>query len=117
MIINFVSSGDLRSRIFCDIFQRFIDRNGEDRRIVVSDRPIDDADLYHYHRVHLEDEIRHPAAVTVHHDPTETDGWLKPERFLRHLQAGVMRSPATSYLVTQGFSITDDSSIFLSNPP
>ncbi len=83
MLINFVVTKDLGSRIFFEIFKRFADSELP-MQVVVSEEPVRDADIYHYHRVHLEIEIRHPAVMTVHHDPLDVDVWLEGESFYEH---------------------------------
>lgn len=75
MLVNFVISQDKASRIFSDIFRRFMD----DGRInlVISEAPIDGADLYHYHRPQLEMGLRANSVVTVHHDLDDPDPFVQ----------------------------------------
>jgi glycosyltransferase involved in cell wall biosynthesis len=82
LVVNFVISKDLNSKIFHDIFNRYINFNQHFLEVVISEAPIEDADIYHYHRPHLETALRKPAVVTVHHDPRDIDPWLEPKKFL-----------------------------------
>ncbi|WP_162792117.1 glycosyltransferase family 4 protein [Pseudosulfitobacter sp. DSM 107133] len=50
-------------------------------QIKISEEPVEGADVYHYHRPHLETELKEPAVVTVHHDPRDVDPWLDPKKF------------------------------------
>ncbi len=79
--VNFVVSKDLKSKIFYDIFRRFANYDDKALKIEVSEKPLPGADIYHYHRPHLETELATPAVVTVHHDPGDIDPWLEPEKF------------------------------------
>lgn len=79
--VNFVISKDLRSRIFHDIFKRFLQFNPSLINVIISETPVDGADIYHYHRPHLETQLATPAVVTVHHDPRDVDPWLEPKKF------------------------------------
>lgn len=79
--VNFVVSQDLQSKIFHDIFRRYIALDPDLLAVEVSAEPVPDADIYHYHRPHLETELARPAVVTVHHDPRDVDPWLHPEKF------------------------------------
>lgn len=81
--VNFVISKDLKSRIFHDIFQRYIAYHPDRLVVSVSEKPLPNADIYHYHRPHLEIELASPAVVTVHHDPRDIDPWLDPAKFWR----------------------------------
>ncbi|PLU82211.1 hypothetical protein BMJ22_14205 [Sinorhizobium medicae] len=79
MKINFVVSEDKSSRIFSDIFRRFID-SGQ-AAIVISEAPIDDADIYHYHRPQMEQSLKPNSVVTVHHDLDDIDPFVRFDRF------------------------------------
>ena len=57
ILVNHVMSSDVKSGIFTDLldyYRRFCD---DDIRIIDSERPINHADLYHYHRAHLEKNL------------------------------------------------------------
>lgn len=79
MLVNFVISQDKASRIFSDIFRRFMD----DRRIslAISEVPIEGADVYHYHRPQLEEGLRENSVVTVHHDLDDPDPFVRWDGF------------------------------------
>lgn len=79
--INFVVTNDLKSKIFHDIFRRFLQFEPELIDISISEQPQAGAHVYHYHRPHLETELARPAVVTVHHDPRDVDPWLDPKKF------------------------------------
>lgn len=80
MLVNFVISQDKKSRIFSDIFRRYMDAEGL-LRVVVSEKPIDDANVYHYHRPQMETSLSAPSVVTVHHDLEDPDPFVAYERF------------------------------------
>ncbi|WP_244904124.1 glycosyltransferase [Salinivibrio kushneri] len=50
---------------------------------ITSIEPIKDADIYHYHRPHLEKKLMPNSVVTVHHDLMENDPWLSLPKFLK----------------------------------
>ncbi|MEM7317850.1 MAG: glycosyl transferase family 1, partial [Pseudomonadota bacterium] len=79
--VNFVISKDLQSKIFYDIFRRYLKFDPALLQVEISEKPNPDADIYHYHRPHLETQLARPAVVTVHHDPRDADPWLQPEKF------------------------------------
>lgn len=79
--VNFVVSQDLQSKIFYDIFRRYVAFDPALLAVEISAEPVPDADIYHYHRPHLETDLARPAVVTVHHDPRDVDPWLHPEKF------------------------------------
>ncbi|WP_145577135.1 glycosyltransferase family 4 protein [Yersinia mollaretii] len=81
LLINHVMSNETSSSIFTDILNYYKEFSGEDICIVESIRPINDADIYHYHRPHLEKELMSNSVVTVHHDIKDTDKWLAYEKF------------------------------------
>lgn len=77
-----LSSSSLKSSILDDLIRRFATAVPDDIRIVRSIRPIDDADVYHYHRVNRECSLKPGAVVTVHHDLDDPLGWLALGDFL-----------------------------------
>ena len=81
MLVNFVISKDLNSGILRDIYQRYTDYPNRELSIIISEQPVENADIYHYHRPHLETKLVSPAVVTVHHDPEDIDRWLEPAKF------------------------------------
>lgn len=76
MKVNFVISKDLKSKIFFDIFKRFFAYSDNSVQYIVSEKPVSDADIYHYHRPQLENKLSSPSVVTVHHDLLDPDPWL-----------------------------------------
>lgn len=59
-----------------------------DMQIIKSESPIDDADVYHYHRPNLEKELKANSVITVHHDLNDNDDWLSIDKFIpRYKQA------------------------------
>ena len=79
--VNFVISKDLKSKIFHDIFKRYLQFDPNLLDVEISETPVEGADIYHYHRPHLEEELQTPAVVTVHHDPRDVDPWLDAKKF------------------------------------
>ncbi len=81
LLINHVMSADTQSSIFTDILNYYKEFSGDDIKIIESIKPIDDADIYHYHRPHLEKELKNNSVVTVHHDIKDSDKWLAYDKF------------------------------------
>ena len=82
MIINHVMSNMVYSKIFLDILNRF--KNYSRHTIIVSKKPISNADVYHYHRINLEniESLYYPCLCTVHHDLYDIDKTLSLELFI-----------------------------------
>lgn len=81
LIVNHVMSSSISSGIFSDLinyYKMFCDNN---IKIIESVKPIDTADVYHYHRPHLENRLKDSSVVTVHHDLSDTDKWLEYSKF------------------------------------
>ncbi|HCB2714471.1 TPA: glycosyltransferase [Escherichia coli] len=81
IIVNHVMSSDTVSGIFTDLlsyYKRYCDK---DISIVESCKAIDSADIYHYHRPHLEIKLKENSVVTIHHDLYDTDPWLDYDKF------------------------------------
>lgn len=85
-IINYVIGKDNKSKIFFDIFTRFSNflslEHTEEYYLIVSEKPEDNADIYHYHRPQFNGITHFPAVVTVHHDLCDTDLSLSEDVFL-----------------------------------
>ena len=79
--INHVMSAEISSGIFKDLLNYHINFSGEDVEIIESVNPVNGADIYHYHRPHLEKELLSNSVVTVHHDLEDTDKWLEFSKF------------------------------------
>lgn len=80
--VNFVVSNDLKSKIFHDIFRRFLQFDPTLLEVEISEAPVAGADIHHYHRPHLEAELQGPAVATVHHDPRDVDPWFDNGKFV-----------------------------------
>lgn len=78
--VNFVIGDDKSSQIFTHIFRRFVEHPEID--LAISSVPIDDYDVYHYHRVQMSDDIRRNSVATVHHDLDDPDPFVRLEYFL-----------------------------------
>ncbi|MBS0882847.1 glycosyltransferase family 4 protein [Pantoea sp. JGM49] len=74
-------SSDVHSGIFTDLLEYYRNFCDEDIQIIDSVNPIEDADIYHYHRPHLEENLKNNSVVTVHHDINDTDDWLNYDKF------------------------------------
>lgn len=75
-------SQDIHSNILTSFIEYLSKSDPEDRHIT-SVEPIEDADIYHYHRPHLERKLMPNSVVTVHHDLMENDPWLSLQKFLK----------------------------------
>lgn len=82
LLVNHVMSQDIPSGIFADIMNYFETLSPDGVRYEVTASPIDGADVYHYHRPHLEKKLQAASVCTVHHDLDETDTWLSLPKFL-----------------------------------
>ncbi|WP_298397414.1 glycosyltransferase [uncultured Azonexus sp.] len=81
IIVNHVMSQEVRSGIFESIISYFKKFSPGNITHVQSKDPIDEADIWHYHRPHLERRLKANSVVTVHHDLMDSDGWLNYESF------------------------------------
>lgn len=108
MKINFVVSEDKSSRIFSDIFRRFLDSGQAE--IVISEAPVDSADIYHYHRPQMETALKPSSVVTVHHDLNDPDPFVVFDRFAdRYREAGTivcLNSLQKKWLSDRGYDNT-----------
>lgn len=82
IIINHVTSNNVYSGIFEDIFSYFSRYTEGFAEQIVSEKPVIGAHIRHYHRPHLEEKLISPCVVTVHHDLNDPDGWLSLNAFL-----------------------------------
>ncbi|WKL51677.1 glycosyltransferase family 4 protein [Pseudomonas kielensis] len=82
IIINHVTSNNVHSGIFEDIFSYFSRYTDGIAEQIISEKPVIGAHVRHYHRPHLEDKLISPCVVTVHHDLNDPDGWLSINAFL-----------------------------------
>ncbi|EOX0912307.1 glycosyltransferase family 4 protein, partial [Escherichia coli] len=102
---------DIVSGIFTDLlsyYKRYCDR---DISIVESSNAIDNADVYHYHRPHLESRLKENSVVTIHHDLYDTDPWLDYDKFHpRYMEAKkilCLNSSQQNYLNNKGLMNTE----------
>ena len=82
MIINHVMSNTVYSGIFNSIIGYFKSYSDEDVLIIESVKPIENADVYHYHRPNLENDILYNSVMTVHHDLEDNDSWFVMDNFI-----------------------------------
>lgn len=80
--INHVMSKNIDSGIFAAILGYFRKYSPPWIFHVESVNPIDGADIYHYHRPHLERKLLDNAVCTVHHDLDDPDVWHSRQRFI-----------------------------------
>lgn len=108
IIINHVMSRDIKSGIFDSILDYFKKHSGSEFEHIVSILPIDSADIYHYHRPHLESKLLENSVCTVHHDLNDPDPWHAKFRFIpRYMESsGVvcLNHTQKTILINQGVS-------------
>lgn len=107
-LINHVMSKDIESEIFSAILQYFKKYSPPWIVYVVSIEPIEGADVYHYHRPHLETKLAQPTVCTVHHDLDDPDIWHARQRFLpRYAEAAAvvcLNKTQREILIDEGIS-------------
>ena len=74
-------SSDLNSGIFADLIAYSKKYSSGSDEILVSNKPIEGCDVYHYHRPQLEKQLVKNSIVTVHHDLNDDDQWHLFENF------------------------------------
>ena len=82
MIVNHVMSNNVQSAIFNSILAYFDKYSVEDIKIVKTEKPIENADIYHYYRPNLENSIKEKSVITIHHDLNDNDEWLSIDKFI-----------------------------------
>lgn len=82
MRINFVMSNEVYSGIFDAIINYFREYLPQDCELYVTKYPLDNMDIYHYHRPNLEKNLRENSVVTIHHDLEDTDPWFQANEFI-----------------------------------
>lgn len=82
MIINHVMSNNTQSGIFKSILEYFAEFGSKEFEHIVSEKPIGNATVYHYHRPHLENMLLPNSVCTVHHDLNDPDPWYSKHLFL-----------------------------------
>ncbi|MCS4534529.1 glycosyltransferase family 4 protein [Neisseria montereyensis] len=91
IIINHVMSNDAQSGIFNSIIEYFSKYSPTNFEHIVSISPIENADIYHYHRPHLESKLKPNSVCTVHHDLNDPDPWHAKFRFIpRYMEAAAI---------------------------
>jgi len=91
MRINFVMSSKVESKIFNAIINYFNKYLPKDKELYVSQYPLKNMDIYHYHRPNLEKELLSNSVVTVHHDLEDNDVWFHVERYIdRYKEANLV---------------------------
>lgn len=75
-------SKNIYSGIFAAILKYFKENSPEWIDNIESVEPIDDADIYHYHRPHLESNLKEKSVCTIHHDLDDPDIWHSRQRFI-----------------------------------
>lgn len=79
--LNHVMSQDMGSGIFADLMAYSKKYCEPTDTIIVSNKPVEGCDVYHYHRPHLESSLLGNSVVTVHHDINDNDKWLLFPKF------------------------------------
>jgi glycosyltransferase involved in cell wall biosynthesis len=82
IIVNHVTSNNVHSGIFEDIFAYYSRYTASYATHITSEKPIVGAHIRHYHRPHLEEKLIKPCVVTVHHDLNDPDSWLSLNAFI-----------------------------------
>ena len=81
--VNHVLSTNPYSNIFEAIFKYFMKYSDANRiEHFFSVKPLDNMDIYHYHRPNIESNILKNSFTTVHHDLEDTDSWLDIDKFI-----------------------------------
>ncbi|MBX3248541.1 MAG: glycosyltransferase [Myxococcales bacterium] len=110
MLINHVLSSETVSGIFNAIFEYFHKHSPPDLRYTITIHPDPRADIYHFHRPHLESHLPARSVATVHHDLYDPDPWLDFEKFRpRYLEAAhvvCLNRGQQRFLKTQGVLTT-----------
>lgn len=106
VVINHVMSQDIHSGIFTSILNYFKEFSPAHYRHEITARPLEDADVYHYHRCQLEEKLMPNSVCTVHHDLSDPDPWVQIHKFLPRYKesAGIvcLNSLQKNRLVAEG---------------
>ncbi len=81
MLVNQVTSAEIDSKIFNDLFERMHNSCPNDIQLVNSIKPQLNSDIFHYHRPHLETNLQKNSLCTVHHDLNDNDIWHDFSKF------------------------------------
>jgi glycosyltransferase involved in cell wall biosynthesis len=90
-INHVLSTPLLTSSVFNDLINRTATEAPRWARVSRSNRPDRRADVWHYHRPNLERRLLPRSVVTVHHDLSDSRGWLALNYFLpRYREARIV---------------------------
>lgn len=107
LVVNHVMSNDLESGIFNDFIGYLGEYSEGEISHVISISPLSQADVYHFHRPHLEQRLPPKSIVTVHHDLTDSDPWLDFSKFSRVYKDAArivcLNSTQCQWLATRGY--------------
>ncbi|OOF51657.1 glycosyltransferase family 4 protein [Rodentibacter trehalosifermentans] len=107
-VVNHVMSRDIPSGIFSAILSYFTQHGSQGFTHVISITPIPEADIYHYHRPHLETQLLPNSVCTVHHDLDDPDPWHAKFRFIpRYMESSAvvcLNNSQKEILIEQGIS-------------
>lgn len=82
VVINHVLSNNVKSMIFESILNYHHKYSDKSHQIITSVKPVDNADVYVYHRPHLEHKLAGNSIAIVHHDLNEFESCFRLERFI-----------------------------------
>lgn len=107
-IVNHVMSRDIPSGIFSAILEYFKEFGSDEFSHISSVTPIPNADIYHYHRPHLEETLNQNSICTVHHDLSDPDPWHSKIKFIpRYMEASAiicLNNTQKRILIEQGIA-------------
>ncbi len=111
IIVNHVMSADIHSHIFDAILGYFLHYAGPRFSYAVSIKPMDDADVYHYHRPQLEHRgLRKESVVTVHSDLNSYDAATEyaifANAYANAAKIVCLNSSQQDFLIQRGFTNT-----------
>lgn len=109
-VVNHVMSSDVKSDIFDSIIKYLRNFGDPNFTQIVSVKPIEGADVYHYHRVNLENSLMPNSVTTVHHDLDDNDHFFKSKNFIEHYRecAGIICLNKTQIQRLEGFGIPSE---------
>lgn len=90
-VVNHVMSKEINSGIFTAILNYFNQYGSDEFEHRVSTEAAKGADIYHYHRPHLESKLPKNSVCTVHHDLNDPDPWHAKFRFIpRYMESSAV---------------------------
>ena len=109
IVVNHVMSRNIDSGIFNAILGYFNQFGSTNFEHITSVSPIEDAQIYHYHRPHLEEKLRPNSVCTVHHDLNDPDPWHAKFRFIpRYMESKAvicLNNTQKEILMTHGLPV------------